>query len=140
METIKQGIAGEYFDNLILNTINTIRKNRKSPEHHPYTNIYKKKLNNSDVTIEIIESRLSFLIKKNRIENKLTNGKSFYFIKDQAFLNRPIQPNVSDESSQLSCKTSSDVKILEKQISENEILLLEDKITLLEENVSLLNT
>ena len=42
METIKQGIAGEYFDNLILNTINTIRKNRKRPEHHPYTNIYKK--------------------------------------------------------------------------------------------------
>ena len=140
METIKQGIAGEYFDNLILNTINTIRKNRKRPEHHPYTNIYKKKLNNSDVTIEIIESRLSFLIKKNRIENKLTNGKSFYFIKDQTFLNGPIQSNISDISSPLSCKTSSDVKIIEKQISENEISLLEDKITSLEENVSVLNT
>ena len=140
METIKQGIAGEYFDNLILNTINTIRKNRKRPEHHPYTNIYKKKLNNSDVTIEIIESRLSFLIKKNRIENKLTNGKSFYFIKDQTFLNGPIQSNISDISSPLSCKTSSDVKIIEKQISENEISLLEDKITSLEENVSMFNT
>ena len=140
METIKQGIAGEYFDNLILNTINTIRKNRKSPEHHPYTNLYKKKLNNSDVTIEIIKSRLSFLIKKNRIENKLTNGKSFYFIKDQTFLNGPIQSNISDISSPLSCKTSSDVKIIEKQISENAISLLEDEITSLEEIVFVLIT
>ena len=96
-------------------------------------------MNNSDVTAEIIE-RLSFLTKKNRIENKLTNGKSSYFIKDQTFLNGPIQPNISDKSSPLSCKTSSDVKIIEKQISENEISLLEDKITLLEENVSVLNT
>ena len=96
-------------------------------------------MNNSDVTAEIIESRLSFLAKKNRIENKLANGKSSYFIKDQTFLNGPIQPNISDKSSPLSCKTSSDVKVIEKQISENEISLLEDKITSLEENVSMFN-
>ena len=35
---------------------------------------------------------------------------------------------------------SSDVKIIEKQISENEISLLEDKITSLKENVSVLKT
>ena len=29
METIEQEIADEYLDNLILNTINTTRKNRK---------------------------------------------------------------------------------------------------------------
>ena len=62
------------------------------------------------------------------------------FIKDQTFLNRPIQPNISDKSFPLSCKTSSDVKIIEKQISENEISLLEDKITSLKENVSVFNT
>ena len=65
---------------------------------------------------------------------------SSYFIKDQTFLNGPIQPNISDKSSPLSCKTSSDVKIIEKQISENEISLLEDKITSLKENVSVFNT
>ena len=65
---------------------------------------------------------------------------SSYFIKDQTFLNRPIQPNISDKSFPLSCKTSSDVKIIEKQISENEISLLEDKITSLKENVSVFNT
>ena len=140
METIEQEIADEYLDNLILNTINTIRKNRKRPDTSSTHEYLQKKLNNSDVTAEIIESRLSFLTKKNRIENKLTNGKISYFIKDQTFLNGPIQPNISDKSSTLSCKTSSDVKIIGKQISENEISLLEDKITSLEENVSVLNT
>ena len=51
-----------------------------------------------------------------------------------------MQPNISDKSSPLSCKTSSDVKVIEKQISENEISLLEDKTTSLEENVSMFNT
>ena len=140
IETIEQEIADEYLDNLILNTINTIRKNRKRPDTSYIHEYLQKKLNNTDVAAEIIESRLSFLTKKNRIENKLTNGKSFYFIKDQTFLNGPIQSNISDISSPLSCKTSSDVKIIEKQISENEISLLEDKITSLEENVSMFNT
>ena len=132
--------CNEYLDHLILNTINTIRKNRKHPDTLSIHEYLQKKLNNSDVTTEIIESRLSFLTKKNRIEIKLTNGKSSYFIKDQTFLNGPIQPNISDKSSPLSCKTFSDVKVIEKQISENVISLLEDKITSLKENVSVLNT
>ena len=111
METIEQEIAGKYLDNLILNTINTIRKNRKHPDTSSVQEYLHKKLNNSDVTTEIIESRLSFLIKKNKIEYKLTNGKSCYFIKDQTSLNEPIQPNISDQSSPLNCKTSPVVKI-----------------------------
>ena len=140
LETIEQEIADEYLDNLILNNINTIRKNRKRPDTSSIHEYLQKKINNSDVTAEIIESRLSFLTKKNRTENKLTNGKSSYFIKHQTFVNGPIQPNISDKSSPLNCKMSSDVKIIKKQISENEISLLEDKITSLGENVSVLNT
>ena len=66
--------------------------------------------------------------------------KSSYFIKDQTFLDGHIQPSISNKLSPLSCKTSSDVKIIEKQISENEILLLKDKTTSLKENASVLNT
>ena len=135
METIEQEVAHEYLDNLILNTINRIRKNRKRPDTSSMHEYLHKKMNNSDVTAEIIESRLSFLTKKNRIENKLINGKS-YFIEDQTFLNGPIQPNISDQSSPLNCKTSSVVKIIEKQTSENANMLLEDKIASLEENIS----
>ena len=38
METTEQEIADEYLDNLILNTINTIRKNRKRPDTRIFTN------------------------------------------------------------------------------------------------------
>ena len=48
-ETIEQQIADEYLDNLILNTINTIRKNRKCPDTSPIHEYLQKKLNNSDV-------------------------------------------------------------------------------------------
>ena len=140
METIEQEIADECLDDLILNTINTIRKNRKRPDTSSIQEHLHKKLNNCNVTAEIIESRLSFLTKKNKIENKLTNGKSSYFIKDQTSINEPIQPNISDQSSPLNCKTSRVVKILENQISENANMLLEDKIASLEENISVLNT
>ena len=85
METIEQEIADEYLDNLILNTINTIRKNRKRPDTSSIHEYLQKKLNNSDVTAEIIESRLSFLTKKNRIENKLTNGKVLILLKTKHF-------------------------------------------------------
>ena len=140
METIEQEIADEYLDDLILNTINTIRKNRKRPDTSSIQEYLHNKLNNSNVTAEIIESRLSFLTKKNKIENKLTNGKSSYFIKDQRSISEPIQPNISDQSSPLNCKTSRVVRILENQISENTNMLLEDKIASLEENISVLNT
>ena len=99
MKTIEQEIADEYLDNLILNIINTIRKNRKRRDTSSIQEYLHKKLNNSDVTVEIVETRLRFLTKKNRIENKLTKRKSSCFIKDQTFINGPIQPNIFDQSS-----------------------------------------
>ena len=75
METIEQEITDRN------------RKRLDTSSIHEYLH---KKLNSSDVPVEIIESRLSFLTNKNRIENKLKNGKSSYFIKDQRFLNGPI--------------------------------------------------
>ena len=54
METIEQEIADEYLDNLILNTMNTIRKNRKRLDTSSIHEYLHKNLNNSDVTAEII--------------------------------------------------------------------------------------
>ena len=65
MDTIEQEIADEYLDNLIRNTINTITKNRKCSDTSSIHEYLQKKLNNSDVTAEMIESRLSFLNKEN---------------------------------------------------------------------------
>ena len=55
MEMIEQEIADEYLDNLILNTINTIRKNRKRPDTSSIHEYLQTKLNNSDVSAELIE-------------------------------------------------------------------------------------
>ena len=114
METIEQETVDEYLDNLILNTINTIRKNRNRPDTSSIQQYLHKKLNSSDITAEMIESRLSFLTKKNKVENKLTNGKSSYFITDQMSLNEPIQLSISDQSSPIKRKTSPVVTFLKK--------------------------
>ena len=114
METIEQETVDEYLDNLILNTINTIRKNRNRPDTSSIQQYLHKKLNSSDITAEMIESRLSFLTKKNKVENKLTNGKSSYFITDQMSLNEPIKLSISDQSSPIKRKTSPVVTFLKK--------------------------
>ena len=85
METIQRKVTDEYFDNLILNTINTIRKNRKRPDRSSIHEDLRKELNNSDVTAEIADIRLSFITKKNRIKNKLTNGKVLILLKTKRF-------------------------------------------------------
>ena len=56
-------------------------ENQKTPRYILHTQYLHKKLNNFDVTAEIIESRLLLLVKKSNTKNKLTNGKS-YFIED----------------------------------------------------------
>ena len=44
METIEPEITDEYLDNLILNTINTIKKNRKRPDTSPIHEYLQKKV------------------------------------------------------------------------------------------------
>ena len=85
METIQRKVTDEYFDNLILNTINTIRKNRKHPDRSSIHEDLLKELNNSDVTAEIADITLSFITKKNRIENKLLTGKVPILLKTKRF-------------------------------------------------------
>ena len=91
METINQKIANECLDNLILNAINRLRKNKKRPDASSIYEFIYKELKNLHITIEIIEKRLSCLTNNNKIENKSTNGKSSYFVKD------PVLPSATDE-------------------------------------------
>ena len=58
METINRKIADECLDNLILNAINKIRKNKKRPDASSMYEFTYKELKNPDITIEIIEKRL----------------------------------------------------------------------------------
>ena len=81
MEKINQKITDECLDNLILNAINTIRKNKTRPDASFIYEFIYKELKNLDITIEIIGKRLSTLTNNNKIENKSTNGKRCYFVK-----------------------------------------------------------
>ena len=81
MEKINQKITDECLDNLILNAINTIRKNKTRPDASFIYEFIYKELKNLDITIEIIGKRLSTLTNNNKIENKSTNGKRSYFVK-----------------------------------------------------------
>ena len=77
---------------------------RKNKKRHDASSIYEyiyKELKNPDITIEIIEKRLSFLTNSNKIENKATNGKSSYFVK------APVLPSATDKSFPLpvNCET-----------------------------------
>ena len=130
METIKK-IADECLDNLILNAINTIRKNKKRPDASSIYEFIYKKLKNPDITIEIVEKKTIFFNQ----ENKCINGENFYFVK------APVLPSAKDESLPLPviCETPS-VKYKEKLVPDKTSIILEDSLISLEEKISVLNT
>ena len=61
MATINQKIADECLDNLILNVISTIRKNKKRPDAFSIYEFIYKELKNPDIIIKIIEKKTIFL-------------------------------------------------------------------------------
>ena len=135
MEMINQKIADECLDNLILNAINTIRINKKRPDASSIYGCIYKELKNPDITIKIIEKRLSSLTNNNNIENKSTNGKSSYFVK------AVVLPSATDKLLPLpvNCETPS-VKNKEKLVPDKTNIILEDRVISLEEKISVLNT
>ena len=135
METINQKIADQCLDNLILNVIDTIRKNKKRPDGSSIHEIIYKELKNRDITIEIIEKRPSSLTYNNKIENTSTNGKS------SCFVIAPFLPSATDESLPLpiNCETPS-VNSKEKQEPDKTNIILKERVIFLEEKIYVLNT
>ena len=83
MESINQKIADESLGNLILNAINTIRKNEKRPDASSIYEFVYKELKSRDINIEIIKKILSSLTNKNKIENKLMLDKTNTILEDR---------------------------------------------------------
>ena len=80
MDSIEDLTAVNVLDDIIINAINTIRKNKKRPDE---TSIYKflnKNLENANLTKITIDERLTSMSNNNRVINKLTNGKNYYFV------------------------------------------------------------
>ena len=101
METLEEAITNDALDDLLLNAIKSIRNNKKRPDCYSIYDYLSKSLSNSDITKQLISSRLTYLTENNKLKNKQTNGKYSYFIlKEASFENEESQnkPNISISS------------------------------------------
>ena len=80
MDSIEDLTAVNVLDDIIINAINTIRKNEKRPDETSIYEFLNKNLENANLTKITINERLTSMSNKSRITNKLTNGKNSYFV------------------------------------------------------------
>ena len=92
METLEETITNNDFDDLILNAIKSIRNNKKRPDCSSIYDYLSKSLSNSDITKELISSRINYLTENNKLRKKQTNGEDSHFIiNETAFPNEESQ-------------------------------------------------
>ena len=80
MDSPEDLTAVNVLDDIIINAINTIRKNKKRPDETSIYEVLNKNLENPNLTKITINERLTSMSKNNHITNKLTNGKNSYFV------------------------------------------------------------
>ena len=80
MDSIEDLTAVNVLDDIIINALNTIRKNKKRPHETSIYEFLNKNLENANLTKTTINERLTSMSNNNRITNKLTNGKNSYFV------------------------------------------------------------
>ena len=77
MDSIEDLTAVSVPDDIIVNAINTIRKNKKQPEETSIYESLNKNPENGNLTKIAVNERLTSMSKNNRITDKLTSGKKF---------------------------------------------------------------
>ena len=80
MDSIEHITADNVIGDVIINAINTIRKNKKQPDETSIYDFLNKSLESANLSKIIINKRLTSMSNNNRITNKLTNGKNCYFV------------------------------------------------------------
>ena len=80
MDSIEDLTAVNVLDDIIINAINTIRKNKTRPDETSIYELFNKNLENTNLTKITINERLTSMSNNNRIINQLTNVKNFYFV------------------------------------------------------------
>ena len=77
MDSIEDLTAVSVPDDIIVNAINTIRKNKKQPEETSIYEFLNKNPENGNLTKIAVNERLTSMSENNRITDKLTSGKKF---------------------------------------------------------------
>ena len=98
METLEETITNNDLDDLILNAIKSVRNKKKRPDCSSIYDYLSKSLSNSDITKELIPSRINYLTENNKLRNKQTNGKDSYFIINEAAFPNEESQNKSNIS------------------------------------------
>ena len=80
MDSIEDLKAVNVLDDIIINDINAIRKNKKRPDETSIYEFLNKNFENANLTKITINERLTSMSNNNRITNKLTNGKNSCFL------------------------------------------------------------
>ena len=80
MDSIEHITADNVIGDVIINAINTIRKNKKQPDETSIYDFLNKSLESANLSKITINKRLTSMSNNNRITNKLTNGKNCYFV------------------------------------------------------------
>ena len=74
----------EQLDNLIYDTISTLRSNKKQPNENAIYFLISSKL--ESLSKDQLEERLSYLANEEKLKNKPHNGKSSYYLETNRFL------------------------------------------------------
>ena len=80
MDSVEDLTAVNVLDDIIINAINTIRKNKKRPDETSIYEFLNKNFENANLTKVTINERLASMLSNNRITNKLANGKNSYLV------------------------------------------------------------
>ena len=111
METIENKISNDELDNSVLNTIATIRKNKKRPDSSSIFDYLSKSSSNPNITEEILATRLVYLTENNKLKNKPANGKDSFYIVDDISVENNSLSNTPDVNSTIACPKHCDTPL-----------------------------
>ena len=119
MGTLENQITLETLDHLIINAIKEIRYSKKKrPDENSIFEYLNKTLENSELSKQYIDSRLSPMIVDGKLEKKCTNGQtSFYMEKLEDELSRKTDTSILAHKSlsPIICRTPSQLTFPETE-------------------------
>ena len=132
METLENQMTLETLDHLIINAIKSICYSKKTRlDENSIFEYLNKTLQNSELSKQYMESRLSSMIVDGNLEKKCTNGQTSFYIKkleNELSLKTDTFILAHKSPSPIICRTPSQLTFPETEYHQNEITTLDEKL------------
>ena len=132
METLENQMTLETLDHLVINAIKEIRYSKKKrPDENSIFEYLNKTLENSELSKQYIESRLSSMIVDGKLEKKCTNGQTSFYVKNlENELSRKTDTSILAHKSPslIICRMLSQLTFPETEYHQNKITRLYEKL------------